>query len=263
MKLLVSGCSFTKGHGLDFEKKDSKLWANQISSKLNSSIKNIARSGYNNQTIFIETLSELTKQDYDLVILAWSIIPRWNFQFGFELYETFSHLADYQVNTNNKILSTKWQTDLKNKLLQIHNDHWNLLDIVKYVNILINMQERNKHKKIFFVNTYGPWSDNFFEKKQISLPSDLCEYTQSLLNVDKRDDEEIFKLYNLMHKQYNDAGGIQEQNWLNLYNSFEKLKVDNVSETDHHPGYDSQDVFVDQLWPVLEEKLNENSTLNR
>lgn len=257
MKLLVSGCSFTQGHGLDSEERDPKLWVNQLASKLQcNSVNNIARPGYNNQTIFLETLHELTKNTYDIAIVAWSVIPRYNFTFGFELYKTFSRLSKYQINTNQKTFSTSWQENLRNKLLETHNDHWNLLELVKYVNIFIAMQQCSKIKNIFFVNTFGPWSDDFFTKTQINLPSDLCEYTQSLLNVENRDDDEIFKLYDLMHQQYKDAGGIQEQNWLNLYdNSFKKLKIDSVSEIDNHPGYASQDVFVDRLWPILKEKL--------
>ena len=263
MKILVSGCSFAKGHGLKLEKNDPCLWVNQLSEKLHGNLHNIAEHGYNNQTIFLETLHALSNNNYNLVIVAWSLLPRWNFNLGFELYSTFSHLINYQVNTNQKNFSLSWQKKLKNKLLEGHNDHWHLLEMIKYVNILINLQEKLKKQKIFFVNTFGPWTDNFFTKKSISLPSDLTEYEQDLLNVETRDDSEIFALYNLMHTQYTDAGGIQEQHWLNLYNSFKELQVDDASISDCHPGYKSQDIFVDNLMPVLEEKLNENSTFNR
>lgn len=254
MKLLASGCSFTQGHGLTLEENDPNLWVNQLAHRLNSSVNNIAKHGYNNQTIFLETLIELSKNDYDLVLVAWSVIPRWNINLGFEWYSTFSHLNNYPVNTNCKSYSVAWQKKLKNLLLEGHHDHWHLLDLIKYVNILVDLQNL-KDKKIFFVNTYGPWSENFFVKKQVQLPSDLCEYTQDLLNVNTRDDDEIFKLYELMHQQYADNGGICEQHWLNLYKSFQSLQVDTVSQNDKHPGYKSQDVFVDNLMPVLEEKL--------
>jgi len=255
MKILASGCSFTKGHGLDLEHNDPKLWVNQIANKLNSKVHNIAEHGYNNQTIFLETLNQLTHNDYDLAIVAWSVLPRWNFHLGFELYTTHSHLSGHAINTNQKNFSAKWQSDLKNKLLEGHNDHWHLLELVKYVNILINVQTKLKNQKIVFVNTYGYWADNFFTKKNIALPSDLSDYEQELLNVETRDDEEIFALYNLMHEQYSESGGIQEKYWLNLYNSFGKLKIDDASEIDKHPGYASQNIFVDQLWPILEEKI--------
>jgi hypothetical protein len=255
MELLVSGCSFTKGYGLDLQKDDPRLWVNQLSKKLNANTVNIAEFGYNNQTIFLETLDHLRKNHYDLVIVAWSLTPRWNFRLGFELYPTFTHLNKHPINTNLRNFSASWQQDLKNKLLEGYNDHWVLLELVKYVNILINLQKNLKKQKIVFVNTFGPWSDNFFTKKEIIFPSDLDSYTQDILNVDTRDDVEIFELYDLMHKQYSESGGIQEQHWLNLYNSFEKLKIDNASPTDIHPGYASQDVFVDYLWPILEEKL--------
>ena len=259
MELLVSGCSFTKGHGLESEQNNPRLWVNQLSKKLNSKVNNIAHHGYSNQSIFLETLHNISVNDYDLVIVAWSVIPRWNFNLGFELHSTHTHLNRRRrrrpINTNLKHFSAEWQNELKNKLLEGHNDHWHLLELVKYVNILINMQTKLKNQKIVFVNTYGPWPDNFFSKKNITSPSDLSDFEQNILNVEARDNEEIFKLYNLMHEQYSQSGGIQEKYWLNLYNSFEKLKIDNASEVDFHPGYASQDIFVEQLWPILEEKI--------
>jgi hypothetical protein len=229
MKILACGCSFTKGHGLKYENNDPCLWINQLLDRLGGDLNNISNHGYNNRTIFLETLHELSYNNYDLVVVAWSVLPRWNLNLGFELYSTFSHLAQYPVNTNQKNFSVAWQKELKNKLLEGHNDHWHLLEMIKYVNILVNLQKNLKKQKIVFVNTFGPWTDNFFTKKNISLPNELTEYEQDLLNVETRDDSEIFALYNLMHKQYLDAGGVQEQQWLNLYNSFKKLQVDNAS----------------------------------
>ena len=256
MNILVSGCSFTKGHGLLLENHDPKLWVNQIAKKLEcNSLDNIAEHGYNNQTIFLETLNQMSQYNYDLIIVAWSTMPRWNFTLGFELYKTFSHLGPMKINTNTRIFTERWQDKLKKHILEGHNDHWHLLKLVKYVNILINYQKVLKKQKIFFVNTYGPWPLNFYNKKDLKFPSDLTTYEQNILNVDTRDDDEIFELYNLMHQHYSDNGGIHEYHWLNLYNSFKELKVDNASESDKHPGYASQDVFVEQLWSALEEKL--------
>jgi len=249
--MLACGCSFTAGTGLEFLKDDPKLWINQLTNKLGYNLTNIAEAGRNNEWIFVETMLELSKHKYDAVVIAWSMIPRINIDLGLELWSTRTRLhADYDVNTNEKTFNLKWQTSLLDKLLEGYNFHWDFLKLVKYVNIL-----KSQHKHIYFVNTYGPWSDNFFTKIDIQLPSDLDEFTQDLLNVKTRDDIEIFQLYNMIHKQYNDAGGINSNLWLNLYDSFQKNKLDIVSKTDRHPGYLSNDRYTEMLYPILKEKL--------
>jgi len=255
--LLACGCSFTAGYGLLAEKNDPRLWINQLANKLGYDLTNIADPGRNNDWIFVETALEMSKHKYDAVIVAWSVLPRINIDLGLELYTTTSKLmGTHVINTNEKTFSKKWQIAVGDKLLQAYNYHWDLLKIIKYVNIL-----KSQHKHIYFVNTYGPWSDNFFTKIDVQLPSDLDEFTQDLLNVKTRNDKEIFQLYNMIHSQYNDAGGINSDLWLNLYDSFQKNKIDLASDTNSsittgHPGYLSNDLYTEMLYPVLKEKLN-------
>jgi hypothetical protein len=92
-----------------------------------------------------------------------------------------------------------------------------------------------------------PWPKNYFTKKECTLPSELSEFERRILNVDTRDDEEIFKLYNKIHNDYQLYGGIHEEYWLNLYDSLRSLQIDDASSTDQHPGLLSQDVFVKKL----------------
>ena len=249
--MLVCGCSFANGHGLTGGKDDSQLWVNQVATKLDYTVTNIAESGRNNDWIFIETALELTKHKYSVVLVAWSMLPRINIDLDLELYTTASRLTGADlIETNQRTFSKKWQKQVGDKLLEAYSYHWDLLKLIKYVNILNSI-----HKNIYFVNTYGPWTDNFFTKQDIQLPSDLDQFTQDLLNVDTRDDTEIFQLYNMIHNQYNDAGSIKKHLWLNLYDSFFKNKLDNASSTDRHPGYLSQDAYTKMLYTKLEEKL--------
>ena len=83
------------------------------------------------------------------------------------------------------------------------------------------------------------------------FPSDLDSYTNDILASDKRDDDEVFKLYNMIHEQYQHYGGIREDHWLNLYNSLDSMKIDTVSVEDCHPGYQSQQRFVEFLEPAF------------
>jgi hypothetical protein len=242
-KFLAVGCSFTKGHGLDLEYNDPQLWVNQLFPT--NSVTNLSKTGANNDWIFLETMSQLIQQHYDVVLIGWSAIPRFNFHVGLELYpvDTMLQVATDINLHSNRTVSGKWLKNLGNGLRKIHNDHWDIVTLIKYVNTLIELQEHTRGGKIFFVNTLSPWDRDYFTKKIINLPSDLTQYEQNLLEVNMRDDDEIFKLYNMTHEQYQRYGGIQEAHWLNLYDSLRSMQVDDVSTTDSHPGYLSQGQF--------------------
>lgn len=262
-KILIAGCSFASGEGLEDGITDSRNWTNQLANKLlPHTVKNIAQSGANNQWIFLETMSALIRDKYDLVLVEWSAIPRYAFNIGLELYSVKSTLNKSVNLVGNQTLSESWLLDIKKKLMTVHNDHWDMLDLVKYVNVLIELQVKARQGKIFFINGLGPWTDQYFVKKQITLPSDLDVYTYNLLQSDQRDDTEVFQLYDMIHHQYSMYGGIQEQYWLNLYQSQLKTRIDYASETDHHPGYLSQDMYADNFYNTLIEKLNTNETSN-
>ena len=251
--MLVCGNCFINGTGLVHGKDDPRLWINQLADTLGYNLSNIAQTGRNNDWIFLETSLELAKNQnyYDLVIVSWGSNPLLNADLGLELWSTFtSFLGVHEVETNKKTFTNEWQLSVQDKLFEGYNFHWDFLKLVKYVNIL-----KKQHNNIYFVNTYSPWPDDYFIKKNAQLPSDLDDFTKQLLLVENRDDKEILDLYNLIHQQYSDAGGINEELWLNLYNNFKRNKLDRASETDGHPGYLSQDRYTEMLLPSLKEKL--------
>jgi len=253
--VLVVGCSLTYGAGLPQQVNSPKLWVNQICSGLH--IDNRARIGANNQWIFLEAMTALREHKYDLAIIGWSVIPRYNFHVGLETYTVETKLnEDFDININNHpTFTSRWLRDTGDRLRSMHNDHWDILNIVKYVNTLIELQETCRNSRVLFVNTASPWSNRYFEKTVVQLPSDLDPYVQSLLQVTTRDDNEIFALYNMIHEHYARYGGIQEQHWLNLYQSLTSMQVDQISNKDPHPGIQSQDVFAQYLAPILKDKL--------
>jgi len=253
----------TRGHGLVHESTDPDLWVNKLFSSDRYVVSNKSMTGANNHWIFLETMSSLLTEAYDIVLVGWSAIPRFNFHVGLELYSVRTMFNDLDINLNNNItISGKWLKSIGDNLRKIHNDHWDMLDLVKYVNILILLQKKINNGQVFFVNTLGPWTENYFTKKQINLLSDLTLFEQNLLQVTTRDDDEIFQLYDMVHEHYKIFGGIQETYWLNLYSSLRSMQTDNVSDTDFHPGYQSQEVFAQYLTPILQKKLknNENSS---
>lgn len=255
-KILAVGCSMTFGTGLEGDINDPKLWVNQIMSPIGK-VHNLAKTGRNNSWICHEALSALVKESYDIVLIGWSAIPRYGFHAGLELYSTHTRLTnEYNINLNNKVcFPKKWLGRLGDDLRKMHNDHWDILDLVKYVNILIRFQETSPEKKIFFVNTLSPWCKGYFDYKHISFPSDLTAYEQDLLQVETRDDDEIFALYEMIHRDYNHYGGINEAHWLNLYDSLASMQVDDASKSDRHPGYKSQDRYAEFFMPIVRQKL--------
>lgn len=256
--LLAVGCSYTKGHGLIEEENNSRLWVNQLSENIAcNEVKNIAQHGWSNESIFHATVSEITQNQYDIVLVGWSAIPRYNFDIGLETYSTRTRLTgDYDIAINGgKTFKAKHLEKIRNKLLEFQNDHWEILKLVSYVNVLIQIQEKINNKKVFFVNSMGPWDNDYFDYKHFTKPSELGNYTQNLISCETRSDLEIELIYNKMHTSYKHAGGIQEGHWLNLYQSLMALQVDNVSRNDNHPGLASQDLFAKKLLPNLESKL--------
>ena len=257
-KILVVGCSMTKGHGLSLEKDDPKLWVTQLikSNFNNTTIVNLAQTGRNNHWIFTETASAIIKDNYNVVVVGWSSLERLNFNVGLELYSTTTMLKNLDVNVNSGMtIKGKTLEKLGDELQKIKNPHWDILDLIKYVNILYYIQVATKKSKLFFVNTLTDFPDEYFQRMDFSVPSGLDSYTQELLSVEARDDQEIKKLYNRIHDQYTQYGGIHTECWLNLNKSLDAMKIDTISNTDTHPGYLSQDVFAEYLTPILREKL--------
>lgn len=243
---LIVGCSYANGHGFSEGKDLSELWVNELCKQIGvSKIDNCAKSGSNNHWIFLQAANMIRQKNYDVVIVAWSETGRLNIQFGLETYTTLSKLDDANdINlVNHQQVTKKYQRQIGDQLRRYSNYHWPILDLIKYVNILLALKPKN----LFFVNSLGVWSNGFFEQKPITLPSDLSSFEQELLEADLRSDQEIFELYNMIHAQYHEYGGIQPQHWLNLYRSLHNLQIDMAPAMDGHPGLLSQKIFVDTL----------------
>ena len=244
--ILISGCSFSAGYGMPGKHLDSENWPNLLAKQLGiNAVTNVSKIGSNNHWIFLETVSAMLQDHYDLILVQWSTIPRFNFKVGLELYSVDTKLDDDINIVGRETIKKEWLMEIKDRLLTIHNDHWDILDLVKYVNILIELQVRSRQSKIFFVNGLAPWPHGYFDKKEIGIPSDLDPFTHDLLQAEFRDDDEIFQLYNMIHDHYARYGSIQQQHWLNLYQPMSQIQIDTIQPNDAHPGLASQFVFAD------------------
>lgn len=259
MKALIVGCSYTKGHGLDQEINDPRLWANQIIKHIapGCRVTNLATTGKNNHWIFTEACTALMRDEYDIVLVGWTEQSRLNFTVGLEKYITDTMFKDTTVNINPGVTVTgEHLLSIGNELRKLQNDHWALLDLVKYVNILYDAQVKCRNKLLICVNSLLHIPENYFTEQEFTFPSELPKFQQYLLNAETRDDQEVKDLYKLTHQHYRHYGGIRPELWLNLYRSLHSMKIDSVSPTDGHPGYRSQEVFVKYLINQYNETSN-------
>jgi len=259
---LYAGCSLTSGFGFDGLQNDPALWVNMLHQTFDklqqTKLINAGIAGASNFTIFKTVFDYICKQD-DLrfVFVEWTSVPRYNLNIGLETYSTsilftpnFSHNA---ICSHGVTYDGDYLQGIQDRFLSLLNDHDEIVDLLHYVNWINTMCDL-KNIKVFHVNGICPWDKSYFKRLSNVKPSQLTDYTQHLLQVTTRDDKEIFKIYNNMHQNYDDVGGIQQQTWLNLYQSLHSLAVD-TNNDDQHPGAESHQKFVKLLKTTLDSVL--------
>ena len=253
------GCSFFAGSGLDSDEILSEnLWVNICHKRFAPFNKlkliNGAIGGSSNADIFKNSLFLLTTiPDLKYLICGWTSMPRFNFNVGFELYDTNAGLHQHQspireYNTNNReTVTSEYIQNLSDRLRCLIHIQFDIADLVKYINILKYVAEKNG-VTLINVNAICPWDDGFFNiKAEGFTPTELTTFTQKeILQIDTRDDSEIYKLYELQHKMYSDAGGIHADTWVNLYHSHHLMAIDTGIDG-HHPGIKSNLLFYKQF----------------
>lgn len=259
-KVIFDGCSVTSGTGLDknnstAEFRDSpELWVNlchkNIPQFATLDLINQSKGGSSNQTIFNRVVESISKyDDIEYIVCAWTSVPRYNFNIGFELYNTEEVFHPNRQTVRSHQLNQCDYTDsylrkIALRFLTLHDLHYEIVHLLKFINIITNLSNRHGITLIN-VNALCPWDDQFFKVlPDTAKPSDYTEFTQEILNISNRDDEEILNLYHLQHEQYNNYGGIRNHTWVNLYNSFLKETVD-YNYDDLHAGVESNKIFFD------------------
>jgi hypothetical protein len=267
-KVLFTGCSFTAGSGWDdhpdpetrlTRSKSSKhLWVNILHKNLevlqNLELINNGVPGASNTKIFENTIQNILNhgEELDTVICQWTSGPRYSFNPGLERWTTEETLGDPKKNYDVKLSDgTVWTRaylfDLSSRLLVLHHVHWEILKIVRYSNILQNLAKKYKNLKLYFLNGLCPWDADYFTKLEHVLPVQYTEFTKKyVLQIEHRNDEDIYYLYNKIHQDYNNEGGICKWHWINLYNSFKDNRVD-VNFDDNHPGVQSNIFFSEMI----------------
>lgn len=257
--ILINGCSYTFGHGLEGENQDPKLWVNNVFPK-DYTLTNIAKSGASNEDIYLSTLRSLFAKDYDVVVVVWTAMPRYTFHFGLERWSTsiniFAHsMSEFKLHTDETIDAGKHLIKAMDYCKRYHNDHHDILRLVTYINSLYQLQVVQRSKRLLFMNALCPWDKDYFNFKDIALPTELSDYKKEMLDIHFRNDEDVFYLYNMIKQSYESCGGIRESHWINLYNSLLRNQIDTAGD-DKHPGYKSQRLYVDMLTPIISKALS-------
>lgn len=244
-KALFVGCSYTAGWRLPDEKLCPDLWCNQLFP--DHEVCNHAWHGASNEGIFYEVCKQLRLVHYDKIVVAWTAIPRYAFHLGLELWDTNSNLIAQSVDVSGETVSAQYLKETGDRIRRYHNDHWDIVKLVEYTNVILELAQYHQQGSVYFVNALLPWCQDYFIKAPWSTPTDLDLYLQNMLQVECRDDQEVVALYKKIHHDYAAHGSINSLSWLNLYNSLDSIKIDTVSIDDSHPGVASQAVFVKKL----------------
>jgi hypothetical protein len=187
-----------------------------------------------------------------------------NFEFGLERYSTTasivsSHRANHDINLVAGQTIKVDEINRVNKFLTRYiNDHWEILDLIKYINILWYIAQTT-NTNLHFINYSQCWDTNYFQPVDFAVPTGrfrgtgITQVTKNILQSEFRDDQEVSELYSLIHNQYKSAGGIKEDLWLNLYSPLKKLQVDTGNDG-NHPGLKSQALFFEYFEKILKHK---------
>ena len=239
MKLLVSGCSFSSGFGFNSTTLE-RNWPNQLATFLKATLTNVAQPGYDNPGIFINFMEQITKEDFDVCLLQMSGIdrivlsPNWN---GFRLCSA--------INISNGVLSDNEYNSWYKRFLILnqHCVHWDKLR--KILTIIENLNNQGKYIRV--INGLLGWDQELFTHPAKS------KFLNRLIDIDNIPDGDIDRLRTLV---YNQTKSIDLNLWINPFNSFIDLQIDNILPNDSHPGLKSHDIYAELVFNYLTENKN-------
>ena len=279
MKIIFVGCSTVSGVGFDPEnptsdcKNSPDLWVNLCHKNIPQfqmlDLLNLGKSGVSNTEIFTESVSAIGEnsqlvddEKIQFMIISWTSYPRYYAHTGFELYNTgvdFKVGGGRDINLNNFTWPKSQLEDLIVKFRLAHHPHYGIIEVLKYCWILENLA-KSQNIKIFFVNNFLPWDQDYFVKLEGAhiLPVDYTTFTKTaILNIDNRCDQEIYQLYNKLHDEYTKLGGVNLDAWINLYQPLQGEKID-VGYDNRHAGADSNKRFFQIIKEFFVDQGNKN-----
>jgi hypothetical protein len=254
-KIIVVGGSITVGHGWNHEIDTHRksMWANQLPEKIKRfqglEVCNLGVPGASNEMIFHLSVDAVSRHQNDIALMlcSWVHVLRYHYDLGFELYDTSDsgEPLQHDIGLNGITIPKKYVNDLKQRFFSLHHLHHEIVKILKYANTLTRLG-KFLQIPVYHINDSCPWDRDYFTKKP-GLPSTYTDFTKNeILNVDNRADEEIYELYDKLHKEYDDVGKPRHDQWINLYDSWLSLQID-ANPDQKHPGHLSNQLYSDQI----------------
>jgi hypothetical protein len=243
---IFTGCSHTEGIGLSNTICNKNLWVNVLYNSseklLRTKLVNLGVGGSSNIEIFQRSINALASYNCKYLFVSWTSLYRYKFSLGAELYDVSQYWAPGQslndVNLNPSLTySKKYLTNIKDKFFALHHDHCEIVKVLNYT-ATINHIGQKLGVKIYFINNILPWDVGYFNPvtDKDRVPSDVTAYTQDLLSARTRDDEEFFKIYDNVHRDYASTQGILNCSWINLDVGFRNQFLLDLGNDNKHPG---------------------------
>lgn len=247
---LFAGCSYTAGTGFEEGAADPRLWVNILHSThpalSETNLLNVSQGGRSNAGIFADATYHMLYNECSYAFVAWTSVPRYEMDLGLETYSTrqvfLPNGSTRDHHLNDITYTKKYLADVRDRFTTLAHLHYEISELVYYINSLVAIAERTK-TKLFFINALCPWDQDFFNQLYNTLPDQYTNFTKNLISVDTRDDCEVFEIYAKMHNAYNSRGGVHQTRWLNLYSSMKSQLVDTNSDG-MHPGEQSNKLYA-------------------
>jgi hypothetical protein len=243
LKACFNGCSFTVGEGFPVEIRDNYIYDRLVSKDCNFQASNIARGGSSNYVIFLRSAKAIMSKQYDIVLTQWSALNRiWFYPGPDAEYHINDGQIDYNYRYRDFYLNKKEKIKLENTLRILNHDYQNIFDLVDYCQILNQLANHNSITLIH-INGLVPWTNDLMINDIINLKETLSSYTQSILDFDQRDDDEIIKYFRKLQKKFLE---LDQSNWVNIFDSFMDHEID-IGPEGHHPGINSHQWMAEQI----------------
>lgn len=234
MNICFNGCSFTEGEGFAEDQRDLYIYDRLLEKQFSFTRTNISVGGSSNYQIFMRSAEAIMSGQYHCVLTQWTALNRlWLFP-GPDAKFFVNDMQFSEFRYRDIYLNAAEKTKLKNTLLILNHDFHNIIDLIKYTNILKKLAKDNL-TKILFVNGMVLWTDDLVKPLNKNLSISLSAYSKKILDFNTRDDEEIKKFFTMLQHY---AHQIDQSLWVNLWNPWVKNILD-IGPLGHHPGIKS------------------------
>lgn len=243
MKTLIVGDSISAGYGFPLEIREPNIWPNKLGASLGFDINNQSVPGYDNSGIFINLMSNIYQDKYDLVLVQISSLPRVLVSPNMHGCINLGHIDGYELYAAlSKVHSIEFSIDdCKAFVKMFHQingfyEHWNRL--IKIILALQDLRDRGHNIKI--INGGLFWPEELFL-------SNTTKYAKELLNYHSLPDSDIEQGLATIGKQ---VKNIDLSMWINPFNNLYEMKVD-CAPLDNHPGIQSHALYTNMLLQSL------------